>query len=94
MTQIEYLLTCLVEECAEVQKETTKILRFGTSGHHPKVSISNIEKLHKEYIDVIAIFDLLRDQKLIDTTNIDINEEVEKKKKRVLKYYEEYDRKL
>jgi len=33
--QHEYLLTCLMEECAEVQKAATKALRFGLDDRGP-----------------------------------------------------------
>lgn len=64
MTRKEHLLICLAEECAEVQKEVTKILRFGLKDkpfiaggidHEP-----NDVRLENELNDVMAVVDMLR----------------------------------
>ena len=48
------ILIDLVEECAEVICECTKILRFGIDGMRPGTTSSNRSKLTKEVSDVLA----------------------------------------
>lgn len=59
MNTKEYLIGCLIEELAEVQKELVKCLRF-TPDH---VSLydqnSNIARAGLEYADAIAIIEML-----------------------------------
>ena len=35
MNKQEYLLTCLSEECAEIQQAVSKALRFGLDNYNP-----------------------------------------------------------
>lgn len=53
----DYLLLCLAEECAEIQKICTKSLRFGLDSHDPNDpdKIMNIDKLKTEINDVLAV---------------------------------------
>jgi len=55
----EYLLICLVEECAEVQQRATKMLRFGVTEVEPGQPNNNVQRLHEELNDLHAILDLL-----------------------------------
>lgn len=61
MTKDEYLLTTLIEECAEVQQAATKILRFGTTSRNPKIpySVNNLEHLHNELHDLKVVLSML-----------------------------------
>ena len=34
MSEVEHLLVCLSEECAEIQKAVSKTLRFGEDRNH------------------------------------------------------------
>lgn len=61
----QYLLICLAEECAEVQKDVTKSLRFGLDSCNPIDTITHEESLIQEMIDVLAIFLLLQSNKFI-----------------------------
>lgn len=54
MNRTEYLLICLMEECAEVQKIAAKSLRFGLANHHPDGIETNREALERELKDVDA----------------------------------------
>lgn len=59
MNRKEHLITCLIEELGEVQKELSKCLRF-TCDHKPDVyPTTNIERAQLEVIDVYAVADLL-----------------------------------
>lgn len=61
MNEIQYLLVCLAEECAEVQQEVGKALRFGLDHDWPndKNSGTNAERIKKELTDLLAIVELL-----------------------------------
>ena len=65
MTRQEHLLICLAEECSEVQKEISKILRFGIedapfeSPRSGKDLKPNRERLQNELTDVFAIIEML-----------------------------------
>lgn len=56
-------LIILAEECAEVQQEVSKILRFGPEE-------SNLKNLEAEIGDVIALMVVLAHQGLINEDNI------------------------
>lgn len=66
MNRKQYLLTKLVEECAEVQKEALKQMQFGadtippTTGHYPE-GIPNHERLQSELIDLKTIVKMLHE---------------------------------
>lgn len=55
-------LNVLMEECAEVIKECSKINRFGQDSYHPFIenSPTNIENLTQEIGDVLAILDVIQ----------------------------------
>lgn len=48
-------LAILIEECAEVQQASTKILRFGRESINPYSEISNAERLEQELGDLLAM---------------------------------------
>ena len=60
MTYVEYLLTCLTEECAEVSQRATKAIRFGLSEKQPGQGLSNAIRLVGELDDLFHIYELLR----------------------------------
>ena len=68
MTKSEHLLTCLSEECAEVIQAVSKALRFGLCesciGYAD--GLSNVEAIVKELHDVIAVVEMLEDEKIIE----------------------------
>jgi len=60
MTEQEYLLTCLMEECAEVTHRASKALRFGLQEVGPGSKKSNFTRLEDELSDVIEIARMLK----------------------------------
>ena len=56
-------LIILAEECAEVQQEVSKILRFGPEK-------DNLKNLEKEIGDVIAMLTILAHQGMLDEDRI------------------------
>lgn len=66
MKKTEHLLTCLIEECSEVIKDTSKSLRFGLDDSYIKSDKSNREKIEIEFIELTAIHQMLIDQKILN----------------------------
>ena len=85
MNKIEHLLTCLMEECAEIQKEAAKALRFGLDDHAPsEPDVSNSESIAHECIDLYAILEMLEEIGAIP--QIVKPELIQQKKDKVTKY--------
>ena len=64
MNKLEYLLICLGEECAEVQKLVSKTLRFGIADYDPRLEQvkDNGCRLQEELNDVFAICEMLQEE--------------------------------
>lgn len=63
MTEIEYLLVSLAEECAEVQQATSKLLRFGPNDRYPNdTAKTTLDKLQDEMVDLIALVEMLEER--------------------------------
>ena len=60
MTEKEYLLTCLAEECIEVAKEVHKALRFGLDDTNPATKQTNAEAIKNELTDIVAVLEELK----------------------------------
>ncbi len=56
----EHLLTCLIEEAAEVQQAASKSLRFGLDDNHPDSDRTNRQDLADELTGLLAVIDLCR----------------------------------
>lgn len=61
MNRTEHLLICLAEECAEVQQAITKALRFGLDDGYPNAGTTNAQEIGREFIDVVAVMEMLVD---------------------------------
>ena len=55
----EYLLTCLSEECSEIQKEVSKAQIFGLFDNNPETNISNQKAIENEINDLLGVVELL-----------------------------------
>ena len=87
MNKTEHLLTCLTEECSEVQKAAAKALRFGLDDCTPNGSTNNAEDIVAEIHDLLAIIEMLKDANIIpDTTPNNAEQLVHMKKEKVIKY--------
>jgi hypothetical protein len=64
LNKLDYLLICLSEECAELQKEISKALRFGMDDFNPNdiTKISNAERIRREIIDIETLVGMLADE--------------------------------
>jgi hypothetical protein len=65
MNTTEHLLTCLAEECAELQQAISKALRFGLQDRYPGSNTTNEQDIAKESIEVLAVIGLLQEQGII-----------------------------
>ena len=69
MTRREELLTILMEECAEVIDEASKIKRFGESSVYEGQTA--LDRLEKELGDLYCLIDLLHGEDMISYTKLD-----------------------
>lgn len=61
MTEYENLMVTAMEECAEIQQEISKALRFGKKDHHPdEPEITNEERVMIEYHHLRAVMEMLQ----------------------------------
>jgi hypothetical protein len=69
MTKEEHLLVILIEECAEVQKECSKALRFGLDNwfHGYNNNQTNRTSISLEINDLLGTIDML----IMDTKTLD-----------------------
>lgn len=58
------IILILSEECAEVAKEVSKIMRFGPDQIKPGKEKTNIQVLEEELGDLLAMIELLTDKKV------------------------------
>jgi NTP pyrophosphatase (non-canonical NTP hydrolase) len=77
--KINEILTITQEECAEVIQVISKIHRFGIGHEHVSShrGITNTEKLEEEVGDLLAMIDLLIENKILATDKL--NEAKQKK---------------
>lgn len=66
MTVSEHLLTCLMEECAEIQKAASKALRFGLAHAPGSKPLTNAQLIAHEVNDLVAVVELLEEAGLIE----------------------------
>ena len=71
MNRIENELITAMEECAEIQKEISKALRFGLNNHHPdQPDFSNAENIILEYIQLKAVIEKLQADQVLPTYDV------------------------
>ena len=85
MNTTEHLLTCLAEECAELQQAIFKALRFGLQDRHPGSNTTNAQDIAKESIEVLAVIELLQEQGIISKPR-ETKAMIDAKRTRVNKY--------
>lgn len=86
MTEIEYLMVTMMEECAEIQQNVSKILRFGPGDRYPAdAPMDNIQKLQIEMADLIGTVEMLEERGLkIRTMDMAMVKAIKAKKQKVL----------
>lgn len=65
MNRTEHLLTCLAEECAEVQQAVAKAQRFGLDDGYPGTDRTNRGDLEREITDLFAVLEMLEDDGIL-----------------------------
>jgi NTP pyrophosphatase (non-canonical NTP hydrolase) len=78
------IINILSEECAEVIQIISKIHRFGLHSCHPsEPAVSNLDNLHQEVGDILAMIALCVDFGLLEEHNLEIasKKKMEKLKK-------------
>ena len=78
------LLTILIEECSEVQKRATKLLRFGRDEVQPGQPLTNMQRLSMEAGDLRFMMVLLQDVDLLD--NEFVAQGMRNKRAQLMKY--------
>ncbi len=74
MTREQYLLDCISEECGEVIQEIGKAKRFGLDDLNPKTKESNENAIHREILDVLAVYLMaFPENNAIDLNGISMN---------------------
>ena len=71
-SRVEEALGILQEECAEVIVEVSKCRRFGIDSVHYRTSIKHSKMLELEVGDVLALVDILVEQGVLNTQELDI----------------------
>jgi hypothetical protein len=91
----EYLLTCLSEECAEIQQLVGKSLRFGLDSYHPQDEnqVQNHIKLIQELNDLFAIVQML-DGNGVFGDHVVWNDEMVQAKVRKVKHFMKISKEL
>ena len=84
MNREEHLLTVLMEECSEVQKDICKSLRFGLSDTYKENKPLNKENITTELTDLIAVAQMLVEEGFID--DFMLQEKINNKKQKVEKF--------
>ena len=78
--QTQETLDILQEECAEVIVEVSKCRRFGIDSAHYKTNLPHSTMLENEIGDVLAMIDLLVEQDIISSTNLELAKQRKKEK--------------
>lgn len=93
MNRREHIMTCIAEECSEIQKIITKSLRFGLHDFPPGKERTNLQHLREEVIDLIGTLAMLESEDGVEIffepkeAEIRIGEKIQKVE-RYMKYAE------
>ena len=86
MTKTEYLMTCIIEECSEIQKEVCKGLRFGFDDINPATNETNLTAIKHELNDLLAVVEMIDELKDFKSEGLII------RKQEKLKHWMEYSK--
>lgn len=93
MTSKENLMVVAMEECAEIQQEISKAIRFGVDNHHPnEPHIMNGQRIMREFHQLRAVMDMLVIKGIIpDFPEVEQNQ-IYRVKVDAIKKWEEYSK--
>jgi hypothetical protein len=87
MNRAEYLLIQVGSECNEVAHRASKALHFGVKEVEPGQSLNNAQRLVGEYVDLLAVMEMLEDQGLVQIpTGAELGALIATKKAKVEKF--------
>jgi carboxypeptidase C (cathepsin A) len=80
MTQNENWMIIAIEECSEVQKELSKIMRFGLNNYNPfdPLKITNEENFLEEYYQLQVVIEYMQKLELVQTLSDKEIDEIKK----------------
>lgn len=93
MNKVEYLLTKLSEECAEVIQRCTKAQTFGLTEKQPNQDKDNRERLQEEIFDLLGVLTMLHDEDIVNYSIGYYSEPIRKKRAKIKKYMD-YSRQI
>jgi NTP pyrophosphatase (non-canonical NTP hydrolase) len=79
-------LLILQEECAEVTQSISKIFRFGMDSYHPQTGVSNHESLVNELGDLLAMIDIVLEDRSLNITQDQLDSAKQKKFQKLTKW--------
>lgn len=88
MELLDHLLVCLIEECSEIIKDTSKALRFGLQDFNQKdlEQKTSLSRIRTELNDLYGVIELLNEHNL----ELDLDRELINNKKDKVRKYMEY----
>ena len=69
--KVQEILDILQEECGELVVAASKVRRFGIDNAKPNTDYNNREHLEEELGDLLAMVDIMLDQKVIDLNKLE-----------------------
>lgn len=93
MNRTEHLLAIVSEECAEIQQNVSKALRFGVDNHYPdKPGITNGNQILEGFHQLRAVIDMLVIGRYIQPISESKRNEVYRKKIEAVEKWEQYSK--
>lgn len=86
MNRADYLLSHLVQECAEVIVRITKAQMFGLDEIQPGQEFTNWERLMQEMADVVAIGEVMNSEEILPQSFPAMNDYIERKKQKAAQF--------
>lgn len=94
MKKNEHICIVTMEECAEIQQDTSKLLRFGKGNHHPDSDVTNGYHLMKEYYQLQAMIEMMVEHGIVDELPEEEIKNIKDNKKLKVNHYINYSREL